>query len=64
MLAAEVANACFSRTPVHSLSCRIAERLGAAAPRLAVLPACGHLSFEEAPAQLLNFLCAFLLDLN
>ncbi|KAL4458374.1 hypothetical protein ABPG75_013239 [Micractinium tetrahymenae] len=41
---------------------RLAERLGAAGPRLAVLPACGHLSQEEAPQVLLDFLQSFLLE--
>ena len=39
---------------------RLAERLGGAAPQLAVLPACGHLSFEEAPAELAGLLAAWL----
>lgn len=42
--------------------CRLAEQLGAAGPRLAVLPACGHLSHEEAPQGLLDFLQSFLLE--
>lgn len=41
---------------------RLAEQLGAAGPRLAVLPACGHLSHEEAPQELLDFLQSFLLE--
>lgn len=32
------------------------------APRLAVLPLCGHLSHEEAPAVLLDFLSNFLYE--
>ena len=43
---------------------RIAERLGGAAPRLAILPRCGHLSHEEAPQVLLDFLQAFLAELG
>lgn len=43
----------------RALANRIAERLGGAAPRLAVLPGCGHVSHEEAPAVLLDFLGAF-----
>lgn len=48
-------------SPPASLT-RVAARLGAAAPRLAVLPNCGHLSHEEAPAVLLDFLAAFVSD--
>ena len=42
---------------------RIAERLGAAAPRM-VLPRCGHLSHEETPCVLLEYLQSFVLDLH
>jgi pimeloyl-ACP methyl ester carboxylesterase len=43
---------------------RIAERFGTVAPHLALLPQCGHLSHEEAPHVLLDFLLAFLTDLT
>lgn len=43
---------------------RIAGRLRTATPHLAVLPRCGHLSHEEAPEVLLDFLAAFLTDLQ
>jgi len=49
--------------PAHP-PCRIAARLGAAAPSLAVLPGCGHVSFEERPAMLLDFLAAFVSDVQ
>lgn len=42
---------------------RVIERLGAAAPRYALLPHCGHLSHEEAPEALVAFMRPFLLDL-
>lgn len=42
---------------------RIAERLGGLAPRLAVLP-CGHLSHEEAPHVLIDFLLSFVNGLS
>ena len=50
--------------PPFAHHCRVAERLGAVAPRLAVLPRCGHLSHEEAPQLLLDYLQAFVLDLQ
>ena len=43
---------------------RLVQRLGAAGPRLAVVPRCGHLSHEEAPAALLSFLQSFVLELG
>ena len=38
---------------------RLVERLGTAAPRLAVIQRCGHLSHEEAPAALVDRLSSF-----
>jgi pimeloyl-ACP methyl ester carboxylesterase len=43
---------------------RVAERLGDAAPRVAVLPGAGHLSHEEAPLVLLDFLTTFVSDVR